>query len=499
MAENETAVCRLYNEYREVTDTKRFLNLSWFLLQEFYYVFFIIVYVRRRKVSKFLQKRARNVETISCCLGAMYTPIFISLSEYIGPQKFACFWLNFNYVIGLCFVAFVNVMRLFAHYYRVEMHRAIAEKKYYEILKSDIYYDADIPSLLLEKGLEHGNFKGSKSNNPTEKLRSSSFESNVESTATAAMSKDTKESTDRRVKRLRMFASPAFGWFVTFVHLGVVVVGFGLPFEDGQYQLACCGGESLSLGIILFVTGYCIFLSILTIVAVSRLKNEPDPFKILREFDLSYCGLIFLALFLLFAASDFGTDLVKRDNSPFLGTHFIEIAFIIWFTIWIPIPIRWSYAYDAQSENDNRKSQFESFIYNKTTERDLFIAYLASELSVESYYFLKETKDWKEMSLDSPERIAQAIQIYRTFIETESLLEVNISGTVKEDLKQVFVVLQEHMDTELPPTLFDAAVSQVSNILSAGPFERYLNKNPDGLELSAGGRGEALVLSHSAF
>jgi hypothetical protein len=124
----------------------------------------------------------------------------------------------------------------------------------------------------------------------------------------------------------------------------------------------------------------------------------------------------------------------------------------------------------ARAQKDSPAS-LEDILDNPELTRT-FEDFLDAELAVETIYFLRDEKQWRDSyyNISKSARLARAKIISKAFIASTGNFSLNISF---ETVTEVVGKLEE-AEEEVPYNVFAHAVREVSQLLRIGPMPRFL-------------------------
>lgn len=100
-----------------------------------------------------------------------------------------------------------------------------------------------------------------------------------------------------------------------------------------------------------------------------------------------------------------------------------------------------------------------------------FEKHLTAELAVESLLFLKDVRQWKATYGSNPNQNQTAKNIYKTYIKSGALFEINISHSMRSEI-------EASVDNdEVSLKCFDQAVKDITFLVQKGPLLRFSHTN----------------------
>eukprot|EP00510_Aplanochytrium_minuta_P000430 CAMPEP_0184009120 /NCGR_PEP_ID=MMETSP0954-20121128/2405_1 /TAXON_ID=627963 /ORGANISM="Aplanochytrium sp, Strain PBS07" /LENGTH=478 /DNA_ID=CAMNT_0026288411 /DNA_START=135 /DNA_END=1571 /DNA_ORIENTATION=+ len=443
----DTVCSRGYNyvtEHSEVSKSNKIRSTLWLVFANLYMLFWIFVYLRRRKESSYLRRRTRSVFFVFM-IGCLFQP-WLSLKEVIGRENYPCILVNMVPIFAVNLIAWSIVMRIFLYHYRIEYYKAITRKTYFDLVSA---WNADKQGeTILEPETE--------------------TESKPSTLSKKSARTDGGHISVHTLKRLRLFASERFAWVILVIHFVGTTLLLGYT-QDAHLTITCIGCEfDVSNGA--YVAAYALVLASIVGFTMHRLRNESDSLGLKFETNL---GLVIsfpvILAGILLSLLDPGNK--ERDGEYFWG-RLMEIAGFLLFTVSVPYQVYVSYFFDVKASSRGKgAAAFNTLMTTNNTERDLFKLYLATELSTENYHFWHAVNDWKTIGNQNL-RNAKSCEIYDTFICQSSASQVNVSSTVYQSIKEK-ISNHRRSGADIEPDIFDRAFRDVHNMLAYGAFTRF--------------------------
>lgn len=279
-----------------------------------------------------------------------------------------------------------------------------------------------------------------------------------------------------------------------------------------RYMSGECVGCQLTTGDTVLLVSVFVLLAIVSVIGIRRLPKTigTKTIKHAEIVDMENAlkalvcwGIIWGFMYLL----DPGH--LNRDGT-FASGYFLVMAMIT-FTcqlIWYPVYKTYKFARFA-----DMKKTLDDVLADPVLAQS-FEGFLMREFAVENYRFLVEVEKWKEskpaddQDLDAWLRVA--VDIYATFVERSSLLEVNLSSATRMRLQLIYGKLSSNLTLESntdksvsgePPNVqlnvFDNAVHEIKRLLTNDSLSRYFSSKEYKDAKKSSSYGQSLVGSES--
>jgi len=283
----------------------------------------------------------------------------------------------------------------------------------------------------------------------------------------------------------------------TFITLFALAMLTAAILEDGSpYGGKGCYGCEVDNKEFMYLLVLGILLYTFAVALIVLLRKRPDPLGIKREISLAViiAGSLML-LGAILSTFDVGQ---MRESRSFDIYYLFNLGIFIGFWILIYQPLLESYRID-QNRLERRlstASTLENALQPNTPLHAAFYDYLVTEWSIENALFLNAVDKFRNAQDDIAKK---ALDVYCTFIEPNSMLEVNISSSarrnVKEELEPMLNVLRHserrnsgrtHASSgALSPDsiplvtkdVFDEAYNEVYQLLYSDSWFRFKNSS----------------------
>eukprot|EP00514_Thraustochytrium_sp_LLF1b_P001151 CAMPEP_0184511738 /NCGR_PEP_ID=MMETSP0198_2-20121128/2510_1 /TAXON_ID=1112570 /ORGANISM="Thraustochytrium sp., Strain LLF1b" /LENGTH=479 /DNA_ID=CAMNT_0026901721 /DNA_START=292 /DNA_END=1731 /DNA_ORIENTATION=+ len=196
-----------------------------------------------------------------------------------------------------------------------------------------------------------------------------------------------------------------------------------------------------------------------------RTRGIPDPFEIIFELRVCCAVLAFATVSIVLTFVDPGGI---REAGLFDYQWILSFFVLIFHGIQCPYQVYKTY---TTSGNSRETVMTLGEVLDDPEGNILMQKYLATEFSAENLYFVNAVADFRDRCTEenatptSKQRAAKLV--YDSFIKTNAMLEVNISGSNKRKLGKVITSGNVEID------MFDDAESEIITILASDSFPRF--------------------------
>jgi len=384
----------------------------------------LIMFFQNRKHS-YLKVRQFELTLIST-IGMSFQFIVPALSNFIGREKFPCDLLLFLILLVIPIGIGPQVVRLV-----IFANKSTWQDSLKDASMEDFGEKYDVGSFTTEfvsflKYKTRSLWK-SKKNQAQAKVE------DLEDFPDETRSLSEGSSISRRAKFF--VQSRLYGLLLQFfvVACALALVGAAIRAEDSSFGGKGCFGCELSDDQFVFYVGLAAFLYLLCIALLVSLRKRPDPLGIKKEI----AQAVFIAGSLamvgtLVAAADIGS---LREDRVFDLYYFFNLGILVgvYFLVYKPVIESHRINQDREMRRMSMESTLDHALSPDTPLHKAFYAYLATEWSIENALFLNAVEKFRN---SDQELTRKALHVYCTFIEPDSMLEVNISHPVRNNIKE---------------------------------------------------------------
>jgi len=442
------------------------------------------IHIYKRK--RFVDGRSRDL-IVLITLSIAFT-WSLNLRMIIGKDDFPCVLLWSYTLVVFFWVSWPVVVRAILFYTRIKLNRVLAERAFTHFLEESM--EAQSSGANFETGpstrqlkrfsrdarkkkstpataVAHGDAREGSLSIESQGAISASDYSNMRSSGTPDVNMVGVESSVRRAKYL---ASYQFGFIITAIPIFLATLFF-LVRSRGYYGCVGCTGPSNSLlgsmiafGLVMIATSLYIFW---------MLRAEPDPLKIKKELVIVMVTLAFSTVgwFIIQFIDPNDADGQGKINYWLfvLPFHLIVVITMLFPSIFI----KTSLALSDASKIDDQEVPFKK-VMESNIGRQLFKAHMAHELNIENYYFWREAIKWRDTFSDQTEerRLLRFRFLVETFIESGSMLEINVGGDYVEAVEEV-----THGRKPLSEDVFDDCIREVYQLMVFHSWPRFQSTN----------------------
>mmetsp|Transcript_4177 Transcript_4177/g.5236 ORF Transcript_4177/g.5236 Transcript_4177/m.5236 type:complete len:424 (+) Transcript_4177:3-1274(+) len=393
----------------------------------------------------------------------------------MGHDNFPSIISNFFYVVVLNFVVFLQILRLFVYYRRIQINRKLASDQFYLLLQKNPLLKKTAGLLLQEE-----------SSTSKELIRRTSDRENDDDHNGLIRAR----SILKQIEWNRLLASVQVMWLLFFTHFVTFLLATFII--EAQITLRCRGCDFFTQKVGYFGV-YLVACFVLVMWALYRLKKEPDPLGTKRELYLGLFPASALA-FVGFVLHFFDPWELYKRGVCFWG-HIFEAAVLWVYIVLIPLQIKLSYENSPGLFDEQRLTEF---LQSDSFDVELFKIHLIYELSIENYYFWKEVTEFRRMYVhhhtsarenddSSLGKDKKAYYIFNTFFTRNSPLELNLSSDTSRRVERVFEdefnieefftpIEHSNLNTSnnIPDDVFDESLNDVIKMMAHGSYQRFL-------------------------
>mmetsp|Transcript_5020 Transcript_5020/g.6541 ORF Transcript_5020/g.6541 Transcript_5020/m.6541 type:complete len:503 (+) Transcript_5020:275-1783(+) len=436
-----------------------------------YLTIFQIWYLKRTRESEYLRHRFVSWAYI-ISFGAYLQVFIVLVREVYGRSRFPCVITRQLITSFVVFMAVPVYIRACLFYFKVRLNEKFANiafvnakndstMKYDELLNGEVGWELEDKSFTFTERIDPRRDKRVSSLGD-ESDGSHSFYNSTRPSAKSSHSRS-------EFATLLYLTSTRFGIHAFCIGMIAGLVNAIIISRD----VIECSGCDIRFKDLIFI----IFVGIFVIPPINyifwNIRKEPDPLHLKWEF-----GYI-----LMFVASPFTMAwALLRFTDPY---NLNVDGILSWNYVWLfTIIICWSGIYPYQiyrsyvAERDkNLYKGNESDTLEKVLEssigRNFFKTHLVHEMSIENLLFWKEGHRWRATFDKTKEkkRLHKLNEIYQTFIEADSPLEVNVSGDLKDAVSKAM------KENNVDVTTLDDCLNVTYALMARDTFPRFLRSN----------------------
>lgn len=268
-----------------------------------------------------------------------------------------------------------------------------------------------------------------------------------------------------------LLTKPGIGFMVALYSLPVLVAMVTLLFASSNSEVyRQCTNCDLSVGVFGLTLGFILAFVLLGVCnwwLVRDGARYPDVWGLKQECLHSLAACLVVLVGLVLAMFD------PTLHYPY--SHLFMLSLGMWLlvasqTVW---QLFLGYRADQALRRNTKLARVKldlAFLDGVMANVELckqFEAHLIAEFAVESLYFIKDAREWRQMyfAVAPTARTARARRIYASYVADSGMYTVNISSKTKD---QLFAGLDA-----APSDLFEPALAEICHMLITGPLIRF--------------------------
>jgi len=376
-------------------------------------------YHQRQKSSIYLRGRDMYLTPIST-VGMLVAILSLFVRDIVGRENYPCIFTDLVVPIILFFGAVPLIVRTFIQVNKVKFRLLLAEKTFAEFIHDPTFSSSATLALaqpesertadrtnFLKKGINRvmhstasmtrvSSFTSHSKSNQLNggSLNTSSFDSRSQTSTSSSKTGRKRAILPDHIARMKFYGGRKFGLIMALLPGTLIILIFSIVYgvNDG---FSCKGCESVfkskSRRYVIF--GLILVLIFLLLYTLWKLRKEPDPKGMRKEISVALfytrpLGISWLVLSIV----DPG-DLEKEGKMQW--TILIFLSFFAVFTVIVYLNIRKSYKFSlsslgANADTDGIDTDLDRVLQSEIGTK-LFKSHLVNELSIENYYFWKES------------------------------------------------------------------------------------------------------------